>query len=134
MCCGDGIFFDEPFHQTSVPTTEVKQLSSRLHGVPCGDSGDLTGCETLFVLDSYGPGENAGNAQFLSIGALNIVQELLTKADETKNDSCKVLDGYGRPLYLSGLKGYSDYYLHSFLEFDTNQDVKDTKHLLRPAA
>ena len=32
------------------------------------------------------------------------------------------------------LKGYSDYYIHSFLEFDTNQDVMGAKHLLRPAA
>mmetsp|Transcript_6946 Transcript_6946/g.22079 ORF Transcript_6946/g.22079 Transcript_6946/m.22079 type:complete len:256 (+) Transcript_6946:194-961(+) len=32
------------------------------------------------------------------------------------------------------LKGYSDYYLHSFLEFDTNQDVMCAKQLLRSAA
>ena len=32
------------------------------------------------------------------------------------------------------LKGYTDYYLHSFLEFDTNQDVKCAKQLLRSAA
>ena len=33
-----------------------------------------------------------------------------------------------------GQSGKSDYYLHSFLEFDVNQDVKCVKQLLRARA
>ena len=44
---------------------------------------------------------------FLSIGALDVVRDFLQKADEAKNDSVRIKDGYGRDIYQSALNSYS---------------------------
>ena len=69
---------------------------------------DLTGCSQIFFLeegvDLKAKAREDGTTPFLSIGALDVVRDFLTKADEAKNDSVRIKDGYGRDISLSMLR------------------------------
>lgn len=72
---------------------------------------DLTGCAQIFYIEEgvniKEKNREEGCTPFLSIGALDVVRDFLQKADEAKNDSVRIKDGYGRDIYQSALNSYS---------------------------